>query len=110
MKILLDVPFLDYRGQPIKDEIDPAFTLRSVLLRSALYVPAGTNPPGEAKFKAYELAMKIHAVPQGRAANFSTEELATLKVNSGAMWLPWVVGLTWSFLDAHFDDADAPPK
>lgn len=102
MRIKLDVPFLDLKGQPIRDKEDPdGFTLRSVLLRSALFVQEGHNPPAEEKFKAYKLAMKIDAVPPEGTANFSIEELATLKANSGAMWLPLVVGITWTHLDAH---------
>ena len=102
MKILLDVPFLDHNGNPIKDDIDKdGFTLRSVLIRSALFVEQGQNPPGEQKFKQYQLAMKISAIPAGGAANFSTEELSALKTNSGKMWMPMVVGLTWTHLDAH---------
>lgn len=109
MKILLDVPFKDFRGNPIKDEVDTeGFTLRSVLIRSALFVDAtGKNPEGKEKFAAFQLASKINAVPQGGAANFTTEELNLLKTNSGKMWMPWVVGLTWTHLDAH-ENSDEP--
>lgn len=102
MQIKLDVPYQDLKGNPITDKEDPeGFTLRSVLIRSALFVEAGHNPEGKDKFVAYRLALKIHAVPVGGSANFSTEELKVLRDNAGKMWLPYVVGLTWTHLDAH---------
>lgn len=108
MKILLDVPFKDYKGHPIKDETDPdGFTLRSVLVRSALFVEAGNNPDGKKKFAGYQLACKISQVPEGASANFTTEELNLLRENAGKMWMPWVVGLTWTHLDAH-ENSDEP--
>jgi hypothetical protein len=109
MKILLDVPFVDLKGQPITDKEDPeGFTLRSVLIRSALFVEQGHNPEAKDKFKAYQLAMKINAVPAGGSANFSTEDLATLKANAGKMWMPLVVGITWTHLDAHENPYSLP--
>lgn len=102
MKITLDTPILDFNGHPVKDEVDKdGFSIRSVLVRSAMYIEPGQNPAGDAKFKQYQLAAKIAAVPPGGSANFSTEELAALRANAGKMWLPLVVGRVWTILDAH---------
>jgi hypothetical protein len=105
MKIPLDTPLLDFDGQPIKEKADAdGLTMRRVLIRSAMYIEDGNNPPGEAKFKQYQLAAKIDAIPPDGAANFSIEELAALKANVGKMWLPLIVGRVWSILDKHEHD------
>lgn len=107
MRYDLSQPILDLQGHPLPSEETPGsapLTLGMVLFRSALFVEAGQNPPGEEKFKAGKLAEKIASA--GSSVDLTTDEMARLRAAVGRMYMPTLVFRVWTLIDAHSAGAD----
>lgn len=106
MRYDLTLPLKTLAGVQITDAEDAdGFTLRTVLVRSALYVDRGKNPTAMEKLAAYALAKRIATA--GSTIDLSAEELVYLKAQAGTYWQPLVVGQLWEILDAPLPAAPA---
>jgi hypothetical protein len=109
----LTKPITDIQGKPLHADQKPGpdgkgfvedtdsapLTLGIVLIRAALYVEGGTNPPAEEKFHQAELADKI--VRGGESVDLTTEEMGRLRTAVGRMYMPTILFRVWRLLDAH---------
>jgi hypothetical protein len=94
-------PLTDFFGEPICDKETPdGYTLGIALLRAALFVnPLEPLPPAEVKMRRFELGRKIYN-SLGIAISLSVEEVADLRKQVGAMYMPLLMGMVWSILDS----------
>lgn len=101
MRYDLTVPVKDLNGVQIADVNDPAgYTLRSVLVRTALFVdPRAAKPPTASdKIAAYALAKRLAQSPP--FIELLAEEVAFLKAQAGLMWTSLVLGRVCELLEA----------
>lgn len=99
MKYDLTVPIRDLNGVQLTDQSDPVgYTLRSVLIRTALYIPPGKAPTATDKLTAYALAKRIATA--NHFIDLSAEEVVFLKDNAGALWTPLVMWQVWELLES----------
>lgn len=94
----LTQPLKDLNGVQLTDASDPVgYTLRSVLVRTALFVNTGNLPTALDKFEAYKLAKRI--AQANHYIDLTAEQVAYLKDQGGAMWSPLVLGQLWEMLE-----------
>lgn len=112
MRYDLTLAVKDLDGVQITDDKDTiGYTLRTVLVRTALFVDKAKLPSAEQKLTAYGLAKRI---AQARGAiELSAEDVAFLKAQAGIMWTPLVLGQLFELLEAPLPKglptADIPP-
>jgi hypothetical protein len=99
MRYDLTVPLRDLNGVQLTDQADPVgYTLRSVLIRTALFIAPGKAPTATDKLSAYALAKRIATA--NHFIDLSAEQVLFLKDNAGALWTPLVMGQVWELLES----------
>lgn len=100
MRYDLSLPINDLNDKSITDSVDPqGYTLRSVLIRTALFVDASKPLPTPlAKLRAYALAKRLVAAE--RYIELTTEDLMELQERAGVMWTPLVLGRLYDLLES----------
>jgi hypothetical protein len=98
MRYDLTLALKDLAGVQITDAQDVAgYTLRTALVRTALFVDRGKLPSAVDKLTAYALAKRI--AQANHYIDLSAEEVVFLKEQAGAMWSPLVLGQVWELLE-----------
>lgn len=98
MRYDLTVPITDLDGVQITDASDTAgYTLRSVLVRTALYVDRIKLPTAAEKLAAYGLAKRVATA--NHFIDLEASQVAILKEKAGALWSPLVMGQVWELLE-----------
>lgn len=109
MRYDLTVPIKDLAGVQITDKVDTeGYTLRSVLVRTALMVETAKLPTAAEKLIAYGLAKRISLA--NHFIDLSAEEVASLKEKGGIMWSPLVMGQLWELLETPVSFLPDPEK
>lgn len=93
MRYDLDTPFLDLDDEPILDTAGSdatAWTLRTVLARTALFAAPGYPMSAEDKRRGFQIAKQIKRAD--RIIEVTAEDVALLKGNAGIMWSPLMLG------------------
>lgn len=99
MRYDLTIEIKDLDGVQITDSADTAgYTLRSVLVRTALFVDKVNLPTAVEKLQAYALAKRIATA--NHFVDLTAAEVAHLQRQAGAMWSPLVLGAVWELLES----------
>ncbi len=99
MRYDLSTRVTDLNNVQISDEIDrEGYTLRSVLVRAALFVDRGKNPTAPEKLASYGLAKRI--ATSSSLIDLPAEDVSHLKERIGVMFTPLVMGRVWEILEA----------
>lgn len=106
MRYDLSVPLVDFDGNQISDKDGTGYTLRSVLMRTALFIDSTRPlPSAEQKLEAYALAKRL--AQANRYIDVDAEQVVFLKRNAGAMWTPLVLGILADVLERPISLAGA---
>lgn len=99
MRYDLTLPIKDLDGVQVSDAATVAgYTLRTALVRTALFVDKTKPPSALEKLEAYALAKRI--AQANHFIELSAAEVLFLREQSGAMWSPLIMGQIWELLDA----------
>lgn len=113
MRYDLTVPIRDLNGVQLTDDKDTVgYTLRSVLIRTALHMGPGKAPSPADKLAAYALAKRIALA--NHFMELTAAQVVFLKDNAGALWPPLVMGQLWELLESPLTalpliPTEAPP-
>lgn len=107
MRYDLTLAVKDLDGVQITDDKDTiGYTLRTVLVRTALFVDKAKLPSAEQKLTAYGIAKRI--AQAGSLIDLTAEEVAFLKAQAGIMWTPLVLGQLFELLESPIAVAPVP--
>jgi hypothetical protein len=99
----------DFDGKAMEDEAGKPFTFKAVVLKT-LTTGHPSDAEGQAKFRAYQLALKL-AADKSHVVNLSVDEVSLVKDRAGRIWInPVMVGRIWDALEKPMPDAPAADK
>lgn len=103
MRIKLDEPIRDYKGQPIKvsETSEEHFTYFDVFVNALNNQITGELLTAEEKNKMYQITRKMYS---DKNPNFTTDQLTLLKERVGKIYPPLVYGRVCDLVDGREDE------